>query len=81
MDSVDPVFSVRILHPRNPYVFSVDHVSRFITDDRRSALKRYEVLGYVNEHSDPVLLAKDCRYDLDGEVTQLCYSDYTVELQ
>lgn len=78
MDSVDPIFSVRILQPRNPFVFSVDHVSRFITEDRRSALKLYEVLGYVNEFADPVLLAKNCRYDLDGEITQLCYSDYSV---
>ena len=76
MDSIEPIFSVRIAQPRNPFLFSVDHVSRFVADDRRSALKRYEVWGYESERAGPVLLAKQCYYDINGDQTQLCYSDY-----
>ena len=78
MDSIEPIFSVRIAQPRNPFLFSVDHVSRFVADDRRSALKRYEVWGYESVRAGPVLLAKQCYYDINGDQTQLCYSDYDV---
>lgn len=43
MESPTPRFSVEVVVPRNPALFSVDHVSRFVTDERKAALKIYDV--------------------------------------
>lgn len=89
MNSATPRFSVRIVIPRNPSVFSLDHVSRFVTEDRQTAPKYYDIWvslynnayqGFENESSDPVVLANNCYYDLQGEQTQFCYSQYTVTI-
>lgn len=43
MESSTPRFSVKVVIPRNPTVFSVDHVSRFVTEDRQTAPKYYDI--------------------------------------
>lgn len=88
MGSLEPLFAVKIASPRNPRLFSIDHISRFVTEDRSSAPKRMEIWvlatltcngqGFESENSDPQLLVRDCRYDIEGEQTQFCTSSYTV---
>ena len=43
MDSSHPIFSVEISKPRNPEMFSIDHVSRFVTENRQAAPKLVEI--------------------------------------
>ena len=43
MGSLEPLFAVKTASPRNPRLFSIDHISRFVTEDRSSAPKRMEV--------------------------------------
>lgn len=43
MGSTRAVFTVKILEPRNPDRFSIDHISRFVTEDRRSAPRTMEI--------------------------------------
>ncbi|KAK8828383.1 hypothetical protein WA556_004797, partial [Blastocystis sp. ATCC 50177/Nand II] len=77
MGSLEPLFAVKTASPRNPRLFSIDHISRFVTEDRSSAPKRMEIWGFESENSDPQLLVRDCRYDIEGEQTQFCTSSYT----
>ena len=90
MGALEPMFAVKIASPRNPHLFSIDHISRFVTEERSSAPKRmeiwvyiafpYHLQGFENENSDPILLVRDCFYDIEGEQTQFCTSSYTVSL-
>ncbi|KAK8817551.1 hypothetical protein WA538_004272 [Blastocystis sp. DL] len=43
MGATKAVFTVKILEPRNPDRFSIDHISRFVTEDRRSAPRVMEI--------------------------------------
>ncbi|KNB44816.1 hypothetical protein JH06_1512 [Blastocystis sp. subtype 4] len=43
MDSSKAMFTVRVLQPRNPEYFSIDHISQYVTEDRRTAPKLMEI--------------------------------------
>ena len=43
MASTNPRFTVKISIPRNPSVFSMDHISRFVTENRFTAPKYYDI--------------------------------------
>lgn len=49
MDSSKSVFTVRVLQPRNPVYFSIDHISQYVTEDRRTAPKVMEIMVMENE--------------------------------
>ena len=89
MDSSKAMFTVRVLQPRNPEYFSIDHISQYVTEDRRTAPKLMEIWvmkggielkGYENESSQPIRLVSKCEYDIHGETTQFCKSEYKVEM-
>ena len=77
MGSTEPLFTVMIANARNPSAFSIDHISKYVAEDRRSAPKRMDIWGFEKENGDPVLLSKDCVYDINGEQTQFCNNTYT----
>ncbi|KAK8808215.1 hypothetical protein WA171_001437, partial [Blastocystis sp. BT1] len=79
MDSSKAMFTVRVLQPRNPEYFSIDHISQYVTEDRRTAPKLMEIWGYENESSQPIRLVSKCEYDIHGETTQFCKSEYKGE--
>ena len=39
-----------------------------------------ELKGYENESSQPIRLVSKCEYDIHGETTQFCKSEYKVEM-
>ena len=43
MGSTEPLFTVMIANARNPSAFSIDHISKYVAEDMRSAPKRMDI--------------------------------------
>lgn len=43
MTSTNTRFTVKISIPRNPSIFSMDHISKFVTENRFTAPKYYDI--------------------------------------
>ena len=62
MTDVLTVFTVHIAKARNPPVFSVDHISRFVTENRQTAPKIMSIwVRTIHTHVQSNLIARGTR--------------------